>query len=61
MPGAVVGHDKVQVLDDGGGYHLFSRREPQCNELVAAGLTGLAQGVVAGQRRLAVQIQQQDP
>ncbi|MNO95562.1 hypothetical protein D3C76_872070 [compost metagenome] len=48
------------MRDDGGGNHLVGCCEPLRDKFVAAGLTRLAQGVVAGQRRLAVQVQQQN-
>ncbi|MCY1188712.1 hypothetical protein D3C87_1556420 [compost metagenome] len=61
MPGAVVGHDQFKVLNDGGGDHLLGSSEPLRDKFVTAGLSELAQGEVAGQRRLAVQVQQQHP
>ncbi|MNE36300.1 hypothetical protein D3C80_1301060 [compost metagenome] len=59
MSGAVVGHDQFKILNQGSADHLLGSSEPLRDEFVTAGLTSFAQGIVTGQSRLAVQVQQQ--
>ncbi|MNE78356.1 hypothetical protein D3C80_1747510 [compost metagenome] len=60
MPGAVVGQDQVQVLDDRSADYFIRPCKPLSNKFIAACFTEFAQGVIAGQCRLVVQVQQQD-
>ncbi|MNN35455.1 hypothetical protein D3C81_1493050 [compost metagenome] len=48
------------MLNNGRRDYLLRRCELLSDQLVASGVLGIAQSVIAGQRRLAVQIQQQN-